>query len=84
MKVGTRETSQAPKSPKELGRFRKLLTQRAMPRRYGKKNIEMYLKRTEDISCNLFQVISQYLAMKGRAEGLNFNSQRDGAKNIWR
>lgn len=48
------------------------------------KNIEMYLKRTEDISCNLFQVMSQYLAVKGGAEGLNFNSQRDGAKNIWK
>lgn len=37
MKVGTRETSQALISPKDLGRFRKLLTQRAMPRRYGEK-----------------------------------------------
>lgn len=80
---GTRETSQALISPKELGRFRKPLTQNNA-KKIWEKNREMYLKRTEDISCNLFQVISQYLAMKGRAEGLNFNSQRDGAKNIWR
>lgn len=43
-KVGTRETSQVPVSPKELGRFQKLLVQRAMPRRYGEKYRDVFEK----------------------------------------